>query len=121
MHATIVPFMGEDGKPKQYVAIRTEITDRKRAEADRERLIEELQQALAEVKTLKGLLPICSVCRKVRDDDGYWSQIETYVARHTQAQFSHGCCPGCAVKMYEEAGLPVPEKILNAARQQKAN
>ncbi len=118
VHATIVPFLGADGKPTQYVAIRTEITARKLAEQERERLILELQKALAEVKTLSGLLPICSVCKKVRDDSGYWNQIEAYVSEHSGATFSHGCCPNCAVKFYEEAGLAVPGSVLEAAREQ---
>ena len=121
VHATIVPFLDADGKPIQYVAIRTEITERKKAEADREQLIEKLQHALAEVKHLSGLLPICSVCKKVRDDKGYWNQIETYVSQHSEAQFSHGCCPNCAVKFYEDSGLRVPEGVREAARQQNQN
>jgi PAS domain S-box-containing protein len=111
--ATIVPFMGTDGKPSQYVAIRTEITERKRAEEDRERLIAELKQALARVKTLSGLLPICAQCKKVRDDQGYWSQIETYISTRSDAEFSHGLCPDCTAKFYREAGLPVPDEIRN--------
>jgi hypothetical protein len=59
-----------------------------------------LEQALASVKTLNGLLPICSSCKKVRDDTGYWSQIETYVSSHSDAEFSHGLCPECARKLY---------------------
>jgi PAS domain S-box-containing protein len=118
VHATIVPFMGDDGRPKQYVAIRTEITERKQAEQDRERLIAELTQALKDVKILSGLLPICSVCKKVRDDSGYWNQIETYISKHSAAQFSHGCCPNCAIKFYEESGLAVPESVRQAAREQ---
>ena len=109
--ATIVPFLGPGGKPVQYVAIRTEITARKRAEADRESLIQELTKALQEVKTLSGLLPICASCKKVRDDSGYWNQIETYVARHSSATFSHGLCPDCGAKYFEDAGLPVPEDL----------
>ena len=118
VHATIVPFLGADGKPTQYVAIRTEITARKLAEQERERLILELQKALAEVKTLSGLLPICAVCKKVRDDSGYWNQIEAYVSKHSEAKFSHGWCPNCAVKFYEDAGLAVPDSVREAAREQ---
>ena len=59
-----------------------------------------LRKALAEVKVLRGLLPICSFCKKVRDDSGYWNQIEFYIGRHTEAEFSHGICPECAKKHY---------------------
>jgi len=109
--ATIVPFLDVHGKPVQYVAIRTEITARKTAEEEREKLIKELQTALAEVKTLSGLLPICCKCKKVRDDNGYWSQIENYISSRSDALFSHGYCPDCIGQVYEEASLPVPEKF----------
>jgi len=108
--ATIVPFLDDDGKPLQYLAIRTEITARKNAEEEREKLIGELQSALAEVKTLSGFLPICCKCKKVRDDQGYWNQIEAYISRHSNALFSHGYCPDCIGQAYVDAGLPVPEK-----------
>lgn len=62
----------------------------------------ELQTALDNVKTLRGLLPICSACKKVRDDDGYWSQIEVFIRDHSNADFSHGMCPDCAAKLYPE-------------------
>jgi len=116
--ATIVPFLGADGAPVQYVAIRTDITERKRVEAERESLIQELTKALQEVKTLSGLLPICASCKKVRDDSGYWNQIETYVARHSSATFSHGLCPDCGMKFFEAAGLPVPDDIRASAQRQ---
>jgi PAS domain S-box-containing protein len=76
------------------------ITKRKKAEEEREVLINELQQALAEVKALSGLLPICSACKKIRDDKGYWQQIEGYIMAHSDTQFSHGLCPDCAKKLY---------------------
>jgi len=113
--ATIVPFMGADGKPTQYVAIRSDITARKAAEQERTRLLDELRHALAEVKTLNGLLPICAKCKKVRDDKGYWNQIESYISARTQAQFSHGFCPSCAVEIYQEAGLEAPLDLLEDA------
>jgi PAS domain S-box-containing protein len=83
-------------------AIYQDITERRRAEAEREKLLRELQEALANLKTLSGLLPICASCKKIRDDQGYWSQIESYVSAHSQAQFSHGICPECAKQLYPE-------------------
>ena len=79
-----------------------DISERKRSEEERERLIVELQEALTRIKTLSGLLPICSSCKKIRDDKGYWSQIETYIRDHTEADFSHGLCPVCADELYPE-------------------
>ncbi len=68
---------------------------RKQIEDDRERLIVELQDALAQVRSLEGILPICGSCKKVRNDQGAWSEIEQYVSAHTEAEFSHGYCPEC--------------------------
>jgi PAS domain S-box-containing protein len=75
---------------------------RRRAEAERERLLTELQHALANIKTLHGLLPICASCKKVRDDSGYWNRIEDYVRDRSQAEFTHGICPDCARKMHPD-------------------
>ena len=66
------------------------------------RLNAELQDALAKVRTLSGLLPICSSCKKIRDDEGYWNQLEAYIQEHSNAVFSHGLCPECAKKLYPE-------------------
>jgi CheY-like chemotaxis protein len=71
-------------------------------EMERERLIKELKDALAHIKTLKGLLPMCAWCKKVRDDKGYWDQVEVYIEKHTDATFSHGICPECLKKVQEE-------------------
>ena len=76
--------------------------NRKKAEEEREQLIVELQAALARVKTLSGLLPICAGCKKIRDDKGYWNQMEIYISSHSEAEFSHGMCPDCSKKAYEE-------------------
>jgi sensor domain CHASE-containing protein len=73
-----------------------------------------LQAALDKVKTLEGLLPICSCCKSVRDDTGYWSQIDTYLGQHTRASLSHGYCPQCAAKTFQEFGLDVPEEVTAA-------
>ena len=64
-----------------------------------------LDQALASVKTLSGLLPICASCKRIRDDQGYWSQIESYLTTHTEAEFSHGVCPDCFVRLYPDMKL----------------
>jgi len=84
-----------DAKTKRVFGVVQDITDRKRIEEERERLIVELRQALEQVKTLSGIVPICSYCKKIRDDRGYWEQVEAYVSKHTEAQFSHGICPQC--------------------------
>jgi DNA-binding NtrC family response regulator len=80
---------------------------RKRAEEDlqeatieREKLIKELQHALANIKTLQGLIPICANCKNIRDDKGFWNQVESYISEHTDAEFTHGVCPECAKKLY---------------------
>lgn len=111
VNATIVPFLGADGKPEQYIAIRTDITERKENEAELERTVHELQAALQQINTLGGLLPICSSCKKIRDDKGYWSQIESYLEKHSGTAFTHGICPECAVKMYEDSGMPIPAQM----------
>ena len=72
-----------------------DVTEIKAADAERDRLMQELQAALAEVKMLQRILPICSYCRKVRDDGNYWRTVEDYVAQHTEAEFSHSICPSC--------------------------
>jgi hypothetical protein len=69
---------------------------------EQQKLIAELQGALSKIKTLRGMLPICASCKKVRDDKGYWSQIEAYISEHSEAEFSHGLCPECAQKLYPE-------------------
>jgi DNA-binding response OmpR family regulator len=64
--------------------------------------VEELRQALDQIKTLRGIVPICASCKKIRDDQGYWNQVEVYVRKHTEAQFSHSICPECMTKLYPE-------------------
>jgi PAS domain S-box-containing protein len=80
--------------------LKKEIEERKRAEREREKLILELTEALEKVKTLSGLLPICASCKKIRDDKGYWNQIESYIRSHSEAEFTHGLCPDCLRKLY---------------------
>ena len=78
------------------------IEKRKKAENERDKVIQELKKALSEVKTLRGFLPICSICKNVRDDQGYWSRIESYIRDHSEAEFSHSICPECAKKHYPD-------------------
>ncbi len=79
--------------------------ERNRIERERDRLIQELQEALAKVNLLSGMLPICSWCKKVRDDQNYWQEVESYVAAHCEARFTYGICPGCLDRA--KAGLQV--------------
>ena len=79
-----------------------EIAERKKAEREKEGLIRQLRQALGDVKKLSGLLPICASCKRIRDDKGYWQQIEGYIRDHSEADFSHGICPECAKKLYPD-------------------
>ena len=80
--------------------LQDEIVERKAAEEEKGKLINELQQALNEVKTLSGILPICASCKKIRDDKGYWSQVEVYIRDNSDAQLSHGICPECNERLY---------------------
>ncbi len=71
-------------------------------EKERMQLTNQLRDALAKIKTLSGLLPICGFCKRIRDDKGYWEQVESYISKHSEAQFSHGVCPECVKKYYGE-------------------
>jgi methyl-accepting chemotaxis protein len=79
-----------------------EIEERKRVEKEREKLIHEIQDALAQIKKLSGLLPICASCKKIRDDEGYWNQVEVYIRDHSEAEFTHSICPDCMKKLYPD-------------------
>lgn len=96
-----------DSQGRAVGAIETirDITDAKRTEKVRESIIAELQDALNKVRTLSGLLPICASCKKIRDDKGYWNQIESYIHKHSDAEFSHGICPDCAKRLYPDLDL----------------
>lgn len=96
-----------DGKIIGLQGAFQDITARKKVEDEKEKLIKELQDVLTEVKTLQQFLPICSYCKKVRDDQNYWSQIESYISKHTDTKFSHGICPDC----YEDNLAPQIEQL----------
>lgn len=89
--------------PIGVVFVAHDITRRKQAEQDREKLIIDLQKALSDIKTLHGILPICSQCKKIRDEAGAWHQLEAYITEHTDSQFTHGLCKDCAKQTIEEA------------------
>ncbi len=93
------------GKPIRIVGVHRDITDRKHAEEEREKLINELQGALKEIKTLRGILPLCSFCKKIRDDKGYWEQVDVYIHKHLQADISHSVCPECAKEHYPDLDI----------------
>lgn len=86
------------------IAIYKHKTEKEKAQLaeERDKLIIALQEALAKVKQLSGFLPICASCKKIRDDRGYWNQIESYIHDHSEAEFTHGLCPECARKLYPE-------------------
>ena len=97
-----VPIKNESGDIVNIIEITRNITERVQAEEALRRERDKLQGALDKVKTLSGMLPICSNCKKIRDDKGYWNQIESYIANHSEVDFSHSICPECAKKLYPE-------------------
>ncbi|MBU0673388.1 MAG: PAS domain S-box protein [Proteobacteria bacterium] len=97
-----VSLMDGSGRIVGTLSSGEDITEKRVMEQDREQLIMNLKKALSEVKTLSGMLPICAWCKKVRNDDGYWDQIEGYIQRHSDALFSHGICPSCMKKNYPD-------------------
>ena len=100
-----------------------DISNRKSSEQEREVLIQELRDAMGKIKTLRGLLPMCAWCTKVRDDDGYWKKVETYIQEHSDASFTHGICPECLKKFdpesYEEYQKQKNEEYTEERRQCK--
>lgn len=94
-----------DGHVEGLVGIIEEITERKRLEAEREALIAQLRDAMNQVRTLSGIIPICMHCKKIRDDTGYWTLLESFIQEHTETEgFSHGICPECLAKHYPDVG-----------------
>jgi PAS domain S-box-containing protein len=82
--------------------LRREIEEHQRSEEEREKLVCRLKEAVSRIRQLSGLLPICANCKKIRDDSGYWSQIEVYIREHSEADFSHGLCPDCTRELYPD-------------------
>ena len=99
LRAHVEPLRDASQAIRGVVGVALDLTERVRAEAERERLIEDLQQALDRVKVLSGLIPICSHCKAVRDDNGYWQQVDAFMREHSDAKLSHAICPECAQKL----------------------
>jgi hypothetical protein len=85
-----------------FIILVRDISRRKQVEMEKEKLILELKEAMSKIKVLSGLLPICSSCKKIRNDKGYWDQLEAYISSHSEAKLSHSICPECAKKLYPE-------------------
>ena len=92
-----------DAARQGIYSVARDVTESKRAAEEREELVRELQTALEEVRTLREILPICSYCRKIRDDENYWHTVEGYISQHTDTRFSHGICPSCMAAHIEPA------------------
>jgi len=107
---SVFPLADEEGRIFAFAGTQRDITDRKQAEEEREALIVELREALQQVKTLRGIVPICSNCKKVRDDRGFWQQVEDYVREHTEAEFRHGLCVDCMSEFYSKNGVESSRK-----------
>ena len=90
------------GRIKGRLILIRDITRRKTAEAEKERLYTELKASMEQTRKLQGLLPICAHCKNIRDDEGYWHQVDDYVTRHSDATFSHGICPDCMKTLYPD-------------------
>ncbi len=102
----LTPLHNEQREIIGLMGISRDITTSKLSEIETKRLAEELQTAINQIKTLKGLLPICSHCKKIRDDRGYWNQLEKYLIQHSDATFTHGICPECIKQFYPEVRIP---------------
>ena len=96
------PLVDRDGSTSGKVLVIHDLSERRALELEREKLITELQTALGDIKTLRGLLPICASCKKIRDDEGSWKGLERYIMDHSDAQFSHDICPDCMRRLYPD-------------------
>lgn len=100
-----IPLNNKNGKKMTVLEVSRNVTARVKAEKEKETLITQLESALKNVKQLSGLLPICAHCKKIRDDNGYWKQIESYLYEHSEAEFSHSICRDCAKKYYPDMDI----------------
>ena len=102
LRVTEVPVLDENGNVLSIEGIVQDITELKQAEADRESAVKKLEKALSEIKTLRGILPLCSFCKKIRNDKGYWEQVDVYIHKYSEADISHSICPECLKKHYPD-------------------
>lgn len=100
VRASYIPVKAENDKVSGFIATVEDITAQKLAEEQRDKGLEVLTQAREEIKALRGIIPICCSCKKIRDDKGYWQLLETYIREHSEADFTHGICPDCAEALY---------------------
>ncbi len=105
-----LPVCDSEQQVLAAIGVNQDITARKKAEREREKLIAKLRESLANIRTLKGLLPICAWCKKIRDDQGYWNQLESYITSHFEVGITHGICPECAEKISHELHGLAPRK-----------
>jgi len=93
-------ILDEHGHPFEILGVARDISKQKKMREEREKLINELQEAVKEIKHLRGILPLCSICKSIRDDKGYWEQVDVYIQKHSQADISHSICPECSKELY---------------------
>lgn len=110
LELTISRMHGRTMERSSRLIVARDVSVRRRIEIEKEQLITKLTSAREDVKTLSGLLPICAACKKVRDDTGYWTQLEQYITKHSQATFSHGLCPECMRKLYPDLARDIEEE-----------
>jgi len=107
--ANIPPIKSVVGKPRMVVWVAFNITDLHNTIEEKKSLIEKLEKANKEIRTLRQILPICSYCKKIRDDKGYWNQLEAYIHQHTGTEFTHGICEECVKEHFPNLNIPKHE------------
>ena len=106
VYLAMSPIKAASGELMGAASIAYDITERKKIEEERTKMIDQLNDTLSKVRTLSGLLPICASCKKIRDDKGYWQKLETFVHEHSNAEFSHSICPDCMERLYPDFSKP---------------
>jgi hypothetical protein len=104
LEANARPLRAPDGAVRGAVVVFTDVTSVAAAEVERQRLVDDLQRTVAEVRVLRGILPICGYCKRIRDEQGDWTRLETFVTERSQASFSHGVCPDCLQRVLTTPG-----------------